>query len=202
MQAQYQTIKKEDLVYDESNDDYTPDVNKLVIFSTKQESQVYKSKILGKTYRFTRQKVTEYLDPETGEIIALKQFKQLGGIDYNYGVFAQERNEILDTLREEVKDFACFLLKFRNKRRGISPSLEKILEYYSRFSSKRINNIRNRLLPKLYGKVLSNDNLLMPPFQFSGKNEKAYSHIAEEFVAENTFLHLMKKKNFKVECIA
>jgi len=202
MPTELRRVKREDLVYDESNDNYTPDVKKLIIFTTEQESQVYKSKILGKTYRFTRQKVIEYLDPDTGEIIALKHFKQLGGVEYNYGVFAQERNEILDTLREEVKDFACFVLKFRNKRRGISPNLEKVLEYYSRFSSKRIDNIKSRLLPKLYGKVLSNDNLLMPPFQFSGKNEKAYSHIAEEFVAENTFIYLMRKKNFKVEEIA
>ena len=198
----FPTAKREDLIYDEANDGYKPKPEQLTVYTTKTESQTYKSKILGKTFRFTREKVVEYLDPETGEILTLKQFKELGGVEYNHGVFIQERNEILDTFRSEVREFACFLLKFRNQRRGISPSVEKVVEYFSKFSGKRVNNINARLLPKMYGKVLANDNLLTTPFQLTDKRNHGYSHMQEDFIAENTFLDLMRMKQYKVEEIA
>lgn len=174
-------------------------LDNLACLSTEEQKQRYKSKILNKTFVFTRQKVTEYVDTSTGEIISPKLAKQLGMLEYNYGIFVKERNEILCSLRQEVKDFAAFILMFRNKRRGLSPNLRQVMHYYAKYTGKRMDNIKNRLLPQIMHKVVASDTLMMPPFQLSGKGVPAHEHLQEDFIAENTFFKLMRSKAYVVD---
>lgn len=174
-------------------------IDDLRIFRTKSQVQRYKSKILNKTFTFTRQEVVEYLDIKTGEIISKATARRLGVVEYNYGIFVKERNEILDSFRKEVKDFAMFVLMFRNKRRGISPNIDQIVEYYSKYTGKRSSNIKSRLLPQIMHRVVASPTLLMPPFQIGDKGTPAYEHLKEDFIAENTFFTLMFRKAFKLE---
>lgn len=174
-------------------------IDDLACYTTKEEKQRYRSKILNKTFLFTRSKVTEYIDMSTGEIISPALAKRLGVVEYNFGIFVKERNEILNSFRKEVFDFAQFILLFRNKRRGISPNIKQVIEYYSKYSSKRIDNIKNRLLPQVMNKIIASDTLLMPPFQLTSRTMTAQEHLQEDFVAENVFLSLMRRRSSAVE---
>ncbi len=174
-------------------------IEDLVIYRTQKESKTYRSKILNKTFRFVRHKVIEYVNIKTGEIIPYALAKQIGVTEFDYEPLTEERNEILNSFRKEVKDFACFVLIFRNKRRGLSPNIEQVTEYYSKFSGMRKNNIKTRLLPPLMNKVLHSSTLMMPPFQINDKKATAREHLQEDFIAENKFFDLMFKKAFRAE---
>jgi len=174
-------------------------VEDLAIFRTQKESKVYKSKILKKSFRFVRHKVIEYVNLKTGEIIPFSFAKQMGVSEFDYEPLTQERNEILDSLRKEVKEFAMFVLMFRNKRRGLSPNIEQVMDYYSKFSGMRKNNIKSRLLPAIMNTVLFSSTLMMPPFQINDKKSTAREHLQEDFIAEHRFFELMRRKAFEVE---
>ena len=73
------------------------------------------------------------------------------------------------------------------------------MEYYSKFSGMRKNNIKTRLLPPLMNKVLHSSTLMMPPFQINDKKATAREHLQEDFIAENKFFDLMFKKAFRAE---
>lgn len=171
----------------------------LAVYRTQRESKTYRSKILNKTFRFVRYKVIEYVNIKTGEIIPYSFAKQIGITEFDYEPLTEERNEILDSFRKEVREFALFVLIFRNKRRGLSPNIEQVIEYYSKFSGMRKNNIKSRLLPPLMNKVLYSSVLMMPPFQINDKKATAGEHLQEDFIAENKFFNLMFKRAFRAE---
>jgi len=179
--------------------DYKPRLETLACWRTQEEKQKYKSKILNKIFVFTRHKVVEYVDYRTGEIVSAEQAKHLGVTEYNYEPMTLERTTILDSFRKEVKEFALFVLIFRNKRRGVSPNIHQVVDYYSRYTGKRLNNIKSRLLPELYGRIISSDTLMMPPFQINDKRATAAEHLQEDFIAENKFFTLMKRKGCRLE---
>ena len=179
--------------------EYPLRIEDLAIYSTTKEKKTYKSKILKKTFRFVRYKVKEYVNLKTGEIISFTFAKQIGVTEFDYEPLTQEKNEILDSFRKEVKDFALFVLVFRNKRRGLSPNIEQVVEYYSKYSGMRKNNIKARLLPSIMQKILYSDTLMMPPFQINDRKATAKEHLQEDFIAENKFFDLMFKKSFRVE---
>ena len=174
-------------------------IEDLACWRTELERRTYKSKILNKTFRFTRHRIIEYVNMWTGEIVSLEEAKRLGAYEFDYGHAIKERYEILDGLRQEVKDFAVFVLQFRNKRRGLSPNLKQVVEYYSKYTGKRIDNIKSRLLPHIMNKVVYSETLMMPPFQISGKKVQAHEHLHEDFVSESKFFMMMLKKSFRIE---
>lgn len=174
-----------------------PRLVNLACYKTVYEKKKYKSKILNKTFNFGRWKVLEYVDYKSGEIISAQTAKYLGVKEYNYEPLSSERIEILDSFRKEVKDFARFVLHFRNQRGGVSPSVQHVVEYYSKYTDKRKDNIERRLLPKLKNMVIASNTLLMPPFQIHGGTRA--DHLMEDTEAENTFLTLMIRKRFSLE---
>lgn len=183
------------------NQQDTLKIEDLAIFRTQKESKIYKSKILKKSFRFVRHKVLEYVNLKTGEIIPFAFAKQIGVTEFDYEPLTKERNEILSSFRKEVKEFALFVLMFRNKRRGLSPNINQVMVYYSKLTGMRKNNIKTRLLPTLMNKVLFSETLMMPPFQISDKRATAKEHLQEDFIAEQKFFELMRKKAFEVEVL-
>lgn len=187
----------------EQTQEELPRLKNLVCYTTKFETkQKYHSKILNKTFYFSRHKVTEYLDMKTGEIISSIKAKQIGVMEFNYEPLTKEKNTILDSLRKEIRDFAKFVLLFRNKRRGLSPNLGQVVVYYSKYTGKRENNIKSRLLPNLMGKVIFSETLMMPPFQINDRFATAAEHLQEDFAAENKFFMMMQRKGCVVEEVA
>ena len=143
-------------------------------------------------------KVAEYVDTYSGEIFTAKEAKALGLQEIDYGLLALRREAILGGLRKEVREFAMFVLKFRNKRRGVTPNAQELCRMYAELYNKRSDNVR-RLLDTLKKKgILESDELLSPEFQISGVNTTAKDHLAEMFIAEITYEKL-KREHMRVQ---
>jgi hypothetical protein len=134
------------------------------------------------------QKAVEYLDLKTGEIISSKEAKKLGVTELDYGLYVYTRRLILDELRKEVRHLASFVLKFRNKRRGITPDLSTVMKYYSNLHNKRYGNV-SRYREDLYDSIMVDDYLCRPEFQFTGKDTTTKEHMSESSHACNVLFY-------------
>lgn len=170
----------------------------LGIWKVDYKKKTYKEKTKeGKTVtrKILQPSVTEYVDISTGEIVSAQYAKMLGITEINIRMLKLHQDTVLDKLRKEVRDFAMFLLLFRNKRRGISPDLERICSWYSEYTGMRRDNVK-RYIPTLKEVgVLASDTLLMPVFQISGKNTKGSDHLSEDFEAERKFHELLRRRD-------
>lgn len=107
--------------------------------------------------------VTEYMDITTGEIIDAKAAQALGMRIVRPD--AQERREEkLDALRKEVRQFTDFLLKFRNRLGGFLESLDQLVKWYGKLEDKETFHVR-RYFPRLVDAgILDFDLRLNPDF--------------------------------------
>lgn len=169
---------------------YTP--KHLYVFSTKEKVRRIKSKISGRTHIVKYHEAIEYIDIDTGEILSKDQASRLGVAELLLPAIKLQQEEILGQLRKEVREFAEFVLLFRNRRRGITPSIDVLCKMYAKLKGLRSDNVR-KYIPRLkeHG-ILSNNTLLMPIWQIPGKSTKASDHLSEEFEAELRFARLMK----------
>ena len=146
--------------------------------------------------RLPQYEVIEYVDFTTGQIIPADVAYSLGvrqGVDVS--MLMLQREYVLESLRPEVKDFAMFLLKFRNNRRGITPDADEICKMYAKLHGVRASNVR-RYIPKLKeAGVLESKYMLSPLFQRSGKRLTAKDHLAEDFHAELVFQNELNSKH-------
>lgn len=190
-------INKSNKLSKTDKDEILPCVDSLVIWKTHQTKRLHKEKLKdGRTISryIDTVYVTEYVDMSTGEILTPAQVKRLGIVEFDYKMTKLKQEAVLDKLRQEVKDFAVFLLKFRNKRRGISPSLEKVCEWYAEYTGKLVKNVNRYIEPLKQQGVLASDVLLMPVFQIPGRSTKASEHLQEDFLAESTFKEMMQRR--------
>lgn len=158
------------------------------VFTTKPETKRISTKRSNKAAVWKYQQVLEIIDMKTGEIISTKEAKKLGMVELDYGLYVNTRLQILEQLRKEVKHLANFVLKFRNKRRGITPDLGTVLKYYSEITNKRYDNI-TRYRKDLFDSVMVNDYLCQPEFQFTGKNTTTGEHMSEDSHAGNVLFY-------------
>lgn len=144
--------------------------------------------------RYQSVEVTEYVNLETGEIVRAPDAEKLGiRIAGAVGQRVLQRDAALSSLKPESRDFARFCLRFRNKRRGVTPGFRELCRWYSELTGKRADNVR-RCLPSLdrVG-VMAGESLLGPLFQFAGKSTHAHEHIGEDERAELVFHALLAK---------
>lgn len=107
------------------------------------------------TYKFARDSgrmhILEYVDISTGEIIP-KQDLHIPEIRPEAML---ERFTRLDKLRPEVRDFAVFLLRFRNQACGFLVPMDTLVQWYSDLTGKQTFHIE-RYFESLYKhKILS-----------------------------------------------
>lgn len=137
--------------------------------------------------------ITEYLDLETGEIIPAKQVHRLHGRPIDLSLRVLQREYLLNSLREEVREFAFYVLSFRNRRRGITPDIEKLVKWFAEATHRRTENVR-RHIPKLkQAGILASESLLCPLFQLSGKSTQARDHLSEDLRAELMRLRWLRR---------
>jgi hypothetical protein len=172
-------------------EEYEPKLNDLVVYKTEEHTKKVKirlSKNTTKDLLWKYQKAVEYLDLKTGEIISSKEAKKLGVTELDYGLYVYTRRLILDELRKEVRHLASFVLKFRNKRRGITPDLSTVMKYYSNLHNKRYGNV-SRYREDLYDSIMVDDYLCRPEFQFTGKDTTTKEHMSESSHAGNVLFY-------------
>ncbi len=124
-------------------------------------------------------KVLEYINAETGEILPNEDMPVL-----SIGDKVAERVQILESLRPEVRSLAEFVLKFSNKRRGITPGIDELCRWYAELAGKRPDNVRRHIKTLLEAKVLMNENLLGPAFQRTGRSARDHLSEAEDAAAK------------------
>jgi hypothetical protein len=132
--------------------------------------------------------IHEYVDMQSGEIIPADELN-IPTLDLR--TKQAEREAVLASLRPEVLAFACFVLRFANKRRGITPGIEKLCELYAKLHGKQTGHVR-RYVPRLTeANVLAGENLLGPLFQRTGGT--AREHLGEEAHAAAVYAKLSRK---------
>lgn len=136
--------------------------------------------------------VKEYLDLNTGELIPRGKLQMV-----EVRPDARTRREQkLNALRAEVRDFAVFLLRFRNKGGDFLVSLKDLIKWYSMMKHKSVKHI-NRYLPKLVdAAVLDFDLMLNEDFMWVSETRKSEVK-GNVFRAYTIFQNLLLKERHK-----
>lgn len=82
--------------------EYEEDKSKLMVYKTEPHAKY-------------GVKVVEYVDTETGEIVSARDARIKYGVTSVYPDASVKRQEKMKRLKYSLKDFANFILKFRNK---------------------------------------------------------------------------------------
>jgi hypothetical protein len=134
--------------------------------------------------------VIEYLDPETGEIIPTGAARKRPGFcpEIYFSERMLQRQTVLDGLRKEVRHFALFVLKFRNYRRGITPGIETLVQWYSQLHQREPHHVRRHIGKLFEAGILGGENLVGSLFQRPGKQMPAKAHLQEDAKARLRFM--------------
>ena len=133
-------------------------------------------------------KVIELVDKTTGEILTAEQAEKVGfrqGI--NFGVFVLQRETVLNNLRKEVREFALFVLKFRNQRGGITPDVDELCKMYAELHGMKTSHVKRYVERLKEVGVLSSKYLVGPLFQIHNKKLAPNEHLAEDIIASNVY---------------
>lgn len=142
--------------------------------------------------------VKEYVDIKTGEIVKAELVhKECNIKEIDYGVMVMQRQYLLSKLRKEVREFALFVLKFRNKRRGITPTIKVLCQWYAELNDMLPKNVYKYIERLQEGGILSKDNpeVMAPLFQISGTNTKSKDHLSELSNAKTQFTMMLINKS-------
>ena len=185
---------------EQKEDGYEIQLENLEIFTVNQIKVINLSvpiNIDGKdVHRFSLLKITECIDKTTGEIIPFSQAEELGFSQMiQSSLLMKQREAVLNSLRKEVKDFALFVLKFRNKRGGITPHIDKLCRMYAELNDLRSTNVRRYIKKLKDANILANDQLLCPLFQIYNRNASSKEHLSEECVSGNIFIRMLSEAN-------
>jgi hypothetical protein len=139
--------------------------------------------------------VTEYIDLSTGEITKAADLRNDPRVppQIYVGEIMLQRQALMDSLRKEVREFAFFTLQFRNNRRGITPGIDTLVEWYARIHTKRPSNVRRYVGVLQEVGFLAGTSLLSPLFQRTGKTKTTKDHLGEDAEAGVKFLAISIK---------
>lgn len=152
--------------------------------------------------RYKAPTVTEYIDQSTGEIIQASDLKSDPRISphIHFGEIILLRQALINSLRREVREFALFVLRFRNNRRGITPEISTLVEWYARLHNKKPSNVRRYVAVLEKAGFLAGSSLLSRLFQRTGKRTVARDHLGEEAEARRIYFALRFQASLAVNC--
>ena len=138
--------------------------------------------------------VTEYLDMKTGEIIEAASIIRMGMKAIRPDAM-RRREDKLDSLRKEIREFVLFLLKFRNRLGGFLMPLDQLVKWYGKLEGKEAKHIR-RYLPRLVDAgILDFDHRLDPDFMRFDPEVGRESVRGETFTAYRIFDEMRLRTN-------
>jgi hypothetical protein len=112
------------------------------------------------------------------------------------GELALQKEAALSRLRPEVREFAHFVLSFRNQRRGVTPAMNGLVKWYAQMTGKRASDVR-RYLPRLDEAGIVSGDVMHPMFQFAGTKVRRRSHLAEANTAALKFSTICRRYRFQ-----
>jgi hypothetical protein len=145
--------------------------------------------------RYQAPNVTEYIDVSTGEIIKASALRHDPRVppQIHVGEIMLLRQDLMHSLRKEVRAFAFFVLQFRNNRRGVTPEVDTLVEWYADMHRKRASNVRRYVTVLQEAGFLAGESLLSPLFQRTGKTVTSKDHLGEDVVARARLLTMRVK---------
>lgn len=145
--------------------------------------------------RYKARQVTEYLDLRTGEIIQAANLQNDRRVpqEIHVGEIQMLRKCLMDSLRKEVREFAMFVVQFRNSRRGITPDIGILVNWYSRIHQKRHSNVKRYVKTLREKSFFAGESLLSPLFQRTGKKLTSRDHLGEDAAARSILLKIRLK---------
>lgn len=148
------------------------------------------------TVRGSRRKplVTEYIDLATGEVIDAESAQRLGVRSIRPDAMLR-RYKKLDSLRKEPREFANFLLKFRDGRCKFLMPIDTIVDWYSKLTGKELHHVRRYFQTLVNAEILDADQVLNEDFMIH--NPCAGKGVAKGdlFRAYNIFDQMMLRKH-------
>lgn len=138
--------------------------------------------------------VTEYVDVTTGEIYDAETAYKLGVRAIRPDAMMR-RTKKLDSLRKEPREFANFLLKFRDGRCKFLVPLDTIISWYSKLTGKDTHHIRRYFPSLVKAEILDDDLMLNEDFMINNPNAGKAAAKGDLFRAHNIFDQMMLKKN-------
>lgn len=150
--------------------------------------------------RYQAPKVTEYLDQSTGEIIQASDLRDDPRVppQVHFGEIQLLRQALIASLRKEVREFALFVLLFRNNRRGVTPEIDTLVDWYANLHGKRPSNVRRYIVALEKAGFLAGSSLLSRLFQRTGRQATARDHLGEDAAARRVYFALRFKAGFGV----
>lgn len=140
--------------------------------------------------------VTEYLETAIGEIIKAADLRNDPRVppQIHVGEIMLQRQALMNSLRKEVREFAYFVLQFRNNRRGITPAIDTLVAWHAQLNNKRVSNVRRYVEVLEEAGLLAGSSLLSPLFQCTGKKATTKDHLGEDFSATAKFMVMCLKR--------
>lgn len=135
--------------------------------------------------------ILEYVDIETGEIVQKKKAR----IKEIRPDAMLERFRRLDLLRPEIRNFATFILRFRNQACGFLVPMETLIGWYARLTGKIAKNVRRCISPLIENGILQDENTVEKIFMVNNPNRNARQAKGDRFKAETIFSMLLLKKS-------
>lgn len=154
-------------------------LNNLAILSVRR----FRGKLL--VSEFVDLTTGEILDPQTVERMGLKSIRPDARI---------RREEKLKSLRKEVRPFAIFLLRFRNKLGGFLIDLDQLIRWYAKLEGKEPKHVRRHLPRLVDAGILDFDHKLNPDFMWFNTELGKADVRGEVFTAHRIFDDLMLRK--------
>lgn len=148
------------------------------------------------TVKGTKRKplVAEYVDVTTGEIIDAETAYKMGVRAIRPDAMKQRLMK-LDSLRREPREFANFLLKFRDDRCKFLVPMVSIVSWYSKLTGMETRNIRRYFPCLIKAQILDSDLMLNEDFMINNPNAGKAAAKGDLFRAYNVFDLMMVKKN-------
>jgi hypothetical protein len=140
--------------------------------------------------------VTEYIDITTGELIPASTLhaSRFFPRPIHFGELVLQREAVLKGLREEVRRFAVFVLRFRDQRRGITPGIDQLVNWYAELHGKQTGHVR-RYVPQITrAGILAGESLVGPLWQMAGKRTTAKDHVSAPAVASARYSECWRQK--------
>lgn len=138
--------------------------------------------------------VTEYVDTTTGGIIPAQVAQKMGVRSIRPDAMMR-RLKKLDSLRREPREFANFLLKFRDGRCKFLVTLDTIVGWYSKLTGKEPHHIRRYIPSLVKAEVLDSDQVLNEDFMIHNPTAGKGAVKGDLFRAYNIFDQMILKKN-------
>lgn len=157
---------------------HSPQIEHLAVFTTK-------------TFRGKLQ-VVEYVDVTTGEILPAEVVQKMGVRSIRPDA-SHRRLKKLDALRKEPREFADFLLQFRNQRCGFLLPLEGIVDWYATMTRKQPNHVRRYFVPLAQAGILDTDQMLHKDFMIHNPRAGKEQAQGERLRAYNILDSIRKK---------